>query len=227
MQIAYADETYNEVDYSFAAFLVHEERDAAMQRDALAIPHRFASHGIDTDAELRGSDLFHSRRAWKPLRDQPGLRVHAYRLGLRVIGPCNGKIAFVTTKRTGEAAHSLSTARIAAIDQLLMCLEAESRRLDDRCLLIFDEIGSTDPALVNAVHAHHRNELTNGSAPRIVEAPGIAHSHQTPGIQIADLAAFLFQRRRRAGDSKNTASERAIESLWKTLEPSIICAIGL
>ena len=95
MQIAYVDETYNESDYSFAAFLVHEERDAAMQRSVLAIPGRFASPGIDPAAELRGSDLFHSRRAWKPLRDQPGLRVHAYRLGLRVIDPCDGKVAIV------------------------------------------------------------------------------------------------------------------------------------
>jgi hypothetical protein len=47
--------------------------------------------------ELHGSDLFHSRRAWKALRDQPALRVHAYRLAPKTIERCDGKIALVST----------------------------------------------------------------------------------------------------------------------------------
>lgn len=202
--------------------LVHDERDAHMQREVLAIPERFAEHGVDPDAELHGSDLFHSRRAWKVLRDRPALRVHAYRLGLKSIKPCDGKVVLVSIERTGEAAHDLSVARVRAVDKLLPCLEQESERLGDRCLLIFDEAGSTDPALVKAVHAHHRQELAGGSDPRIVEAPGIAHSHHTPGIQVADLAAFLFQRRRRGSDDRSSASGQAVEALWELLEPSIL-----
>lgn len=226
MHLAYIDETYTEAVYSFAALLVHDERDASLQRDILAIPARFSGHGVAPDAELHGSDLFHSRRAWAPLRDQPALRVHAYRLALRSIEPCNGKIALVSIQRTGEAARDLRTARVLAIDKLLRCLEQESERLGDRCLLIFDEAGSMDPALVRAVHGHHRNELLSGSDPRIVEAPGIVHSHHTPGIQVADLAAFLFQRRRRGNDDPNSAAGQAIEALWRILEPSILCQIG-
>jgi Protein of unknown function (DUF3800) len=226
MQITYVDETYTDAVYSFAALLIDEERDAAMQREVLSIPGRFATHGVDPEAELHGSDLFHSRRAWKALRDQPALRVHAYRLGLKAIAPCGGKIVFVSAKRTRDAASDLSVARVRAVDRLLVCLEKESERLDERCLLIFDEAGSMDPALVKAVHAHHRKELLAGAAPRLVEAPGIAQSHHTPGIQIADLAAFLFQRRRRGKDSKNSASGQAIETLWGILAPNILCKIG-
>jgi hypothetical protein len=225
MHLAYVDETYTDAVYSFAALLVHDERDAQMQRDVLAIPRRFADQGIDSDAELHGSDLFHSRRSWKALRDQPALRVHAYRLGLKAIAPCDGKVALVSIERTGDAAHDLSMARVWAVDKLLGCLERESERLGDRCLLIFDEAGSMDPALVKAVHAHHRKELVGGSDPRIVEAPGIVHSHDTPGIQIADLAAFLFQRRRRGNDDRNSASGQAIEALWRVLKPNILCQL--
>jgi hypothetical protein len=109
--------------------------------------------------------------------------------------------------------------------ELLQCLEQESKRLGDRCLLIFDEAGSMDPALVKAVHAHHHKELVSGADPRIVEAPGIVHSHHTPGIQIADLAAFLFQRRRRGNDDPDSAAGQALEALWAVLEPSILCQI--
>ncbi len=225
VQIAYVDETYTDAIYSFAALLVHEERDAAMQREILSIPQRFASHGVNPDAELHGADLFHSRRAWKVLRDQPALRVHAYRLGLRAMEPCAGRIVLVSIERVGEAARDLSFARVQAVDRLLACLEEESARIGERCLLIFDKTGSMDPALVGAVHEHHRKELLTGSAPRIVEAPGIAHSHHTPGIQIADLAAFLFQRRRRAKDKENSAAGQAIATLWKLLEPRIVCQI--
>jgi hypothetical protein len=225
MYLAYIDETYTDALYSFAALLVHDERDAAMQREVLSIPGRFADHGIDPDAELHGSDLFHSGRAWKALRDQPALRVHAYRLALKAIERCDGKIALVSTERTGEAARDLSLARVGAVDELLRCLERQSQQLGDRCLLIFDEAGSTDPALVRAVHAHHRKELVAGSDPRIVEAPGIVHSHHTPGVQIADLAAFLFQRRRGGRDGPDSASGQAITALWKVLEPSIVCRI--
>lgn len=225
MHLAYVDETYDDSVYSFAALLVHDERDAGMQREMLAIPGRFATHGVDPEAELHGSDLFHSRRGWRALRDQPALRVHAYRLALRSVVSCDGKIALVSIERSGEAARDLSVARVRALERLLTCLEAESKRLDDRCLLIFDEAGSMDRAVVKAVHAHHRRELAGGSGPRIVEAPGIVHSHNTPGIQIADLAAFLFQRRRAGRDDKSSAAGQAIESLWRILEPSILCQI--
>jgi hypothetical protein len=226
VHLAYVDETYTDAVYSFAALLVHDERDAHMQREILAIPERFAEHGVDPDAELHGSDLFHSRRAWKALRHRPALRVHAYRLGLRSIESCGGKIVLVSIERRGEAARDLSVARVRAVEKLLPCLEHESEQLGDRCLLIFDEAGSTDRALVKAVHAHHRQELSRGSDPRIVEAPGIVHSHYTPGIQVADLAAFLFQRRRRGNDDRSSVSGRAVEALWGVLEPSILRQIG-
>lgn len=226
MHLVYVDETYTDAVYSFAALLVHDERDANMQREVLAIPRRFVEHGVDADAELHGSDLFHSRRAWKALRDQPVLRVHAYRLGLKSIEACHGKVALVSIERKGEAARDLGAARMGAVDKLLPCLEQGSKQLGDRCLLIFDEAGSMDIALVKAVHAHHRQELDCGSDPRIVEAPGIVHSHHTPGIQVADLAAFLFQRRRRGSDDRNSASGQAVEALWEVLEPSILCQVG-
>lgn len=226
MHLAYVDETYTEDVYTFAVLLVDQERDATMQREALGIPRRFAAHRIDADAELHGSDLFHSRRDWRPLRGQPALRVHAYRLGLRLIERCEGKVILVSIERNGEAAGSLKLARSQAVEQLLACLEIEVKRLGDRCFLIFDTAGSTDRALAEKVRAHHRDELLAGSAPRVVAAPGIAHSHHTPGIQIADLAAFLFQRKRRAKDNRDSASGRAIEILWKILEPSIVCQKG-
>jgi len=226
VRLAYIDETYADAVYSFAALLVPDERDAILQREILSIPGRFADHGVDRHAELRGSDLFHARRSWKLLRDQPALRVHAYRLGLKAIETSGGSVAFVSTARTGKTARDLRLARLRTVDRLLPCLEGESKQLDDRCLLIFDEVGSTDPALVRAVHAHHRMELIGGSDPRIVEAPGIVHSHHTPGIQIADLAAFLFQRRRRSVDGRGAASWQAIENLWRTLEPHILCQVG-
>ena len=225
MQIAYVDETYTNAVYSFAAFLVDEERDAGMQREILSIPKRFAGHGVAPNAELHGSDLFHSRRAWKGLRDQPALRVHAYRLGLRLIEPCGGKVVLVSIQRVGEAVDDLSVARAQAVEALLPCLERESKRLGDRCLLICDTAGSADRALIGAVREHHRRELLTETAPRIVETPGIAHSHHTPGIQVADLAAFLFQRRRRGRDTKDSAAGQAIDALWKILEPSIICQL--
>lgn len=225
MRLAYIDETYTDAVYSFAALLVPDERDAAMQREILSIPGRLTRHGVNPHVELRGSDLFHSRRGWRVLRDQPALRVHAYRLGLKVIESCRGRVALVSTERVGESARDLSVARLRTVELLLPRLERESKRLRDRCLLIFDEAGSMNPALVRAVHTHHRKELTGGSDPRLVEAPGIVHSHRTPGIQIADLAAFLFQRRRRGTDQQG-ASGRAIEDLWGILEPSVLCQVG-
>jgi hypothetical protein len=226
VRLAYIDETYTDAVYGFAALLVPDEQDAVMQREILSIPARFAEHGVGPHVELRGSDLFHSRRGWKVLRHRPALRVHAYRLGLKAIESCGGRIALVSTERAGESARDLSVARLRTVDRLLPCLECESERLGDRCLLIFDEAGSTDPALVRAVHVHHRKQLADGTDPRIVEAPGIVQSHHTPGIQIADLAAFLFQRRRRGVDDPKSASGRAIEDLWGILEPRILCQDG-
>lgn len=69
-------------------------------------------------------------------------------------------------------------------------------------------------------------ERLAGSEPRIVEAPGIVHSHHTPGVKVADLAVFLMQRRRRRGPDPGSASGQAIEALWAILEPNIVCRIG-
>jgi len=65
----------------------------------------------------------------------------------------------VSIQRVGEAVDDLSVARAQAVEVLLPCLERESERVGDRCLLICDTAGNEDRALVGAVREHHRREL--------------------------------------------------------------------
>jgi hypothetical protein len=222
VRLIYIDESYNEDFYWFGALSIAEEEDAGLQRAVLAVPGRFRAHGVQPNIELHGYDIWNGRNEWSPIHLNYPLREHVFRVTLRAAAEAQASIAFVGLDRRANNLQELPKARCVAIEKLLECLESENEKTGERCLLIFDEETSTTKELISAVHNHHRAILLNNKAPRIVERPLITPSHVSPGIQVADLAAYVFRR----SHSHLETDERAqgtINRLLKLMQPMIIC----
>jgi len=222
MLLGYSDETYDEISYWFAVAMVPERADGDLQRKVTNIPSRFRHHGVPADAELHGYDLFHSGGAWEALGDWPLLRIHAYKLGLRALAETHPYIALVGVNRKGI---KLADARAAAVEKLLVCVENECAFISERALLIFDEERSSTRALAATVRKHHRSRLATGLDPYIVQEPLIVESHHDPGVQVADLVAFLHLRRS-ARRHVNPREAAANEKLWSLVAPFIGCIVA-
>jgi hypothetical protein len=219
VNILYIDESYDENWYWFGAVLVHEEKDAHFQRTLLSIPGRYTTdYGISEDTELHGYTLWHLEDEWKPLKANPRLCEHTFKLALRAIVEADASVYFIGVDRCEKSLDKANHARAKAVDFLLSYVELESTKLDERCLLIFDEETSTINELKAAIHKHHRFELESGKAPRIVEGPVIRTSHHSPGVQAADLSIFLH-RRNRDGKENNSEAQSMRDRLLKIIEP--------
>lgn len=227
MRLAYIDESYHDDCYWFGAVLVPEDRDAAMQREILAIPGRYDHHGIKPDTEIHGYPLWNATDGWKPLEREPRLRADAMRRTLRAIARAGADVIFVGINRDSPELHVLDVARANAVDELLECIEQHcSTKLSERCLLIFDEETSTSKELFEVVHLHHRKSLVAGNDPRIFERPVIAPSHATPGIQIADVAVYLRRREHQIPAERDSRAQDARDQLMKIIRSRILCDQG-
>lgn len=220
MLLAYIDESYGDEVYWFGAILVPEEADAQLQREILGIPARYAPHGVSGDAELHGYPLWNGIEEWESL--EPRLRVDAMRRTVRTIPRAGAQVVFVGVDRYALALVKLDQARAHAVSELLDCLEHHcAAQLAERCLLVFDEETSTSQALIEAVHVHHRSVLLSGVDPRIVERPLMAPSHHTPGIQVADVATYLWRRQHAFPSETDPRAQAARDRLLAVFRGSI------
>lgn len=222
MRLAYIDESYNADSYWFGAILVPEQADAAMQREILGIPGRYAEHGIAPDTELHGYPLWSGEDAWGAL--SPRLRVDAMRRTLRTIRRAAADVIFVGIDRRQHALDQLNRARAFAVEKLLQCIEQEcTTTFRERCLLIFDEETSTSKELFQVVHDRHRATLLAGNDPQIVERPVIAPSQHTPGIQVADVAVYLRRRQHTIPQEGDPRAQQARDELISSFQDRIGC----
>lgn len=223
MLLAYIDESYTNQEYWFGAVLIPGDADANLQRAILEIPPRYVHHGVDPSAEVHGYPLWNGMECWSGL--EPRLREDVMRRALREIPRAGGAVAFVGLDRTAASQfETLNVARSATIDLLLDCLEDYCAERAERCLLLFDEETSTSDELFDRVHMHHREILLTGDDPMIIERPVSVPSHDTPGVQIADVAVYLHARASRGAES-DARAQVVRDRLARIVAPTICCHI--
>ncbi|CAA9476996.1 MAG: hypothetical protein AVDCRST_MAG53-392 [uncultured Solirubrobacteraceae bacterium] len=226
MRLAYIDESYTGESYWFGAILVPENRDAALQREVLSIPARYADHGVPAGAEIRGYPLWNATGEWHALARAPWLRGDAMLRTAQTIRRAGADIVFVgIDRRADPTRRRLDVARAHAVDVMLSALERQcADRLGERCLLIFDEETSSLRQLFDVVHRHHRATLMSGADPMIVERPVMAPSAETPGVQVADVTVYLRQRDH-AGRERDPRAQATRDRLLAEIQSAIVCDI--
>lgn len=208
MLLGYIDESYARGGrYWLAVALVPADNVPQLTSDIRQVPGILpAEHALTVTAELHGHALFHGTKGFSPLKELTDLRIRLYRRGLEALVEAATDVLFVGVEWSDPSLPSdLNLHRMQAIRGMLPVVEDRVKRLREHCLLIADEEEATRREFTAAVREHKRCCVDDCGECRIVDNVLFVDSRDSPGVQAADLAAYLHHR----VDSERDGNRRA------------------
>jgi hypothetical protein len=220
MLLGYIDESYVRGErYWLAVALVPADNVPQLTHDVQQVPRILpADYSAAATAELHGHSLFHGAKGFKSLERLIDLRVRLYRRGLRALVSAATDVIFVGVEWDDPALpDDLNLHRMHAVRGMLPVIEDRVERLQEHCLLIADEEETTRRDFTAAVRDHKLSCVEDCGECRIVDNVLFVDSRDSPGVQCADLAAYLHHRVDSDRDN-NPRARAANRKLYRTLE---------
>ncbi|HEX3042706.1 MAG TPA: DUF3800 domain-containing protein [Solirubrobacterales bacterium] len=225
MLLGYIDESYVRGErYWLAVALVPAENVPQLTKDVQRVPGILpAEFSAAVTAELHGHALFHGTKGFKPLEKLIDLRIRLYRRGLRALATAATDVIFIGVKWNDPALpNDLNLHRMQAVRGMLPVIEDRVERLQEHCLLIADEEETTRRDFAGAVRDHKVDCVEGCGECRIIDNVLFVDSRDSPGVQCADLAAYLHHRVDSDRDN-NSRARAANRKLYRVLEG---CAVN-
>lgn len=242
MWLSYLDESGNtggnleDPDQPFhliAAVMVPEEQVQALSASFHHLP-AFAEEPR-LIRELRGADLYSGKGPWKG--SSPSERIDTYREALALLDQHGAFVAHASIDKWAlrqSASSELKMPHLLALrflaEEIDSYLQQQHDPLKQRTLLIADE---TDE---HQAYAHglvaqmqvRKPSLAEGPAlTRIVDQVHFVQSETSPGVQLADLAAFVLTRRMRFPAASRRPSDVAIARLAEIVDSRVVASRDL
>lgn len=225
MLFAFIDESYTAERFYLSAVVVREQN-MRLIADALNQTREYArGFGVYTpNVELHAHSLMSGRDGWEAVHRQPRAAISIFRHALTQLSqtPIRVFISGVDVTRLNARYSYPEPPYQVALKALAEKLNAFAASKNEQVLLLADEVQDQD------LHASRMNAFqvsgTGGYWPTkltSVELPMLfAPSHESPGIQAADLAVYLY-RRIDAHLPANPKSHDLALQLWKILSPRV------
>jgi len=224
MLAAFIDESYDNKDDVFALACVLANGDSLSKLcsglDKVVLGA--TAYGVDSTAELHAWEMFHGQGEWKALKGKARAQVALYKRAFEVIAESG---CDVLTRATVPSKLKVTGPHEITLRYLVEEIDRIAEQRGERVLIICDAVAES---------AQHRSALrmhkTIGTLgyksrrlDRIVDTLHFADSHDSRGIQAADLVAFLLRRRIRNQTVPVDRREQiAIERVWSCLAESVI-----
>lgn len=220
MLLGYIDESYVRGErYWLAVALVPADNVPQLTLDVLQVRQILpGEYSAAAAPELHGHALFHGTKGFTSLEGLIDLRIRLYRRGLQALVKAATDVIFVGVEWNNPALpNDLNLHRMHAVRGMLSAIEDRVKRLREHCLLIADEEETTRRDFAAAVRDHKRCCVENCGECRIVDNVLFVDSRDSPGVQCADLAAYLHHRvdSERDGNARARAANR---KLYRVLE---------
>jgi hypothetical protein len=225
MLLGYIDESYVRGErYWLAIALVPAENVPQLTLDVQRVRGILpAEYSTAVTAELHGHALFHGTKGFKPLEKLIDLRIRLYRRGLRALAAAATDVIFIGVEWNDPALpNDLNLHRMQAVRKMLPVIEDRAEQLQEHCLLIADEEETTRRDFAAAVREHKVGCVGDCGECRIVDNVLFVDSRDSPGVQCADLAAYLHHRVDSDRDN-NPRARAANRKLYRVLEG---CAVS-
>lgn len=225
MLLGYIDESYVRGErYWLAVALVPAENVPQLTKDVQRVPGILpAEFSAAVTAELHGHALFHGTKGFKSLEKLIDLRIRLYRRGLRALATAATDVIFLGVEWNDPALpNDLNLHRMQAVRGILPVIEERVEQLQEHCLLIADEEETTRRDFAAAVRDHKVCCVEDCGECRIVDNVLFVDSRDSPGVQCADLAAYLHHRVSSDRDG-NPRARAANRKLYRVLEG---CAVN-
>lgn len=225
--LAYLDESYTQERYYMGALLVPEESAISLTAALDDIVTTVTRHcpELSPEAELHAYELTGGKGDWVPTKQMLRLRIGVYRDALRAIADHDAKLIMrgVDIPRLNERYAAPDHPHSVVLMHLIERVNDHAELRGERVLMIADEIDQED---------EHRRSLwqlqrtgTWGWRARpiemIVDTLHFAPSKASRLLQAADLAVYLYRRRRTHTETDGRA-ERAWSDLEDILQPVIV-----
>jgi Protein of unknown function (DUF3800) len=217
--LGYIDESYVRGErYWLAVALVPADDVPQLTLDVRQVPQILpAEYTVTATAELHGHALFHGTKGFDALEKMIDLRIRLYRRGLKALARAATDVIFVGVEWNAPALPGdLNLHRMHAVRGMLPVIEERVECLREHCLLIADEEEVTRRDFASAVREHKRRCVEDCGDCRIVDNVLFVDSRDSPGVQCADLAAYLHHRVDRDRDS-NPRARAANRKLYRVL----------
>lgn len=211
-----------------AAVMVPEEQVQALTAAFHHLP-AFAED-IRPIRELRGADLYSGMGPWRGI--SPTERIEIYREALELLGQHGAFVAHASIDKralrqsasSGPKMPHLLALRFLA-EEINSYLTQQHDPLKQRTLLIADETDEHEAYAHGLVAQMQTRKPSLGEGPtltRIVDQVHFVESETSPGVQLADLAAFVLTRRRRFPATSLRPSDVAIASLAEIVDSRVV-----
>jgi hypothetical protein len=220
--IAYLDESYTKDRYYIAAFVI-DEADTGLLAEAVADAVKYAEgFGIAPDTELHAHEIMSGKKAWAALRGQHRAAIAVYQRALDNIAALPGVmyVRGLDIPRLHARYRYPNPPHEIVLQHLLEEVSDYGRSRGQQVLIIADEIPDQEAHKTQVLS--YQAVGTPGYKPNklaYIEKPiSFANSAMTPGLQVADLIAYLY-RRHNGHVEKDQRARKAVEKLWETLRP--------
>lgn len=180
--------------------------------------------------ELRGADLHSGKGPWK--RFSPSERIETYREALALLGRHGAFVAHASIDKWAlrqsvssepKMPHLLALRYLA--EEIESYLMEQQDPLKQRTLLIADETDEHEAyahGLVARMQVRKPSLAGGPTLTRIVDQVHFVQSETSPGVQLADLAAFVLTRRKRLPAWSLRPSDVAVRRLARIVDGRVV-----
>lgn len=174
------------------------------------------------DFEFHGSEVFHGTGYWTPL--SPPERVDAYRRVLALLGYHDIRIAHASINKPKLQAQYPNPDSPYLLALQFLCEKVHRLWPEQLKVLVADESKEHELRAIDMVADLQRWGTGVVPGPRltsIIDSLHFVRSEASPGVQLADMVAFILQRHRR-GTEKHPDAEQAVAELMTVIRKARI-----
>lgn len=222
MLISFLDESYTQDRYYIAAFII-ESKDLALLNAAVADAARYAKgFGVPPGAELHAHEMMSGKGSWAALRGQHRSAIAIYQRALKNIAKLPGIacVRGVDIPRLRARYRYPDPPHRIVLQHVLEEVSACGRQRGRQVRVVADELPDQE-SHTTQVETYRQLGSLAGRPARLahIDTPiTFACSATTPGLQVADLIAYLY-RRYDGHVEKDPRTRAEVEKLWQTLAP--------
>lgn len=219
----FVDESYGADDYYVAGVLVTDTqyRTLALGLDRVR-EHAIAKFGVPADVEFHAHRLMQAQDDWSVMQGQLHEAVALYRNVLRAIVNAKAQVLLegVDVRRLRARYRYPDSPYEVALRHLLERIDARCAQTDATCRVTADLIDRQDD-FAEAIAGYTRVGTPGFRPSRLerIHTPEWVDSRDEPGVQAADMVAYILRRHREVTGSPK--AQRATRSLIHALHPAI------
>lgn len=223
MLYAFTDESYNQWFYLQGALVVDKLNLASLEQLVQEVKEHARQLGVDTSTEIHGHSIMQGVHGWEALAGKVNMRLSIYKHLLHGLAKLK-----VTLLIQGVAIDSLSDQQRTGMNphlityrNILDAIEVFAQDSNKSVLIISDRISYEGK--IRSLLTEYQLKSTKGNyhsyLERIIKVEHV-DSHLSAGVQLIDIALYIFNKSHQPLDSDSKAKREA-KKLWEILRPII------